>query len=67
MAQDILERLRFENEEKRVCEANKRADDLQREVDALRARAQHPQEDEHRRRIQQLTRSNIEWQEKLHR
>ena len=67
VAQDVLERLRFDNEEKRVAEANKRADDLQRELDVLRSRMQRPQQNEEKRKLQQVTRENIDLQDKLHR
>jgi len=67
VAQDFLERLRFDNEEKRVAEANRRADELQKELDFLRSRIQHPQNNEDKNKLQQVTRENINLQEKLHR
>ena len=65
VAQDFLERLRFDNEEKRVAEANRRADELQRELDVLRSRMQQPQSNEEKKKLQQVTRENIDLHQKL--
>ncbi|XP_076812231.1 uncharacterized protein LOC143459131 isoform X1 [Clavelina lepadiformis] len=68
-AQEVLERLRFENEEKRVAEANRRAESLQRELDVLRQRmtVQQPSVDHKEKEFQQSVRDNIELHTQLQR
>lgn len=69
-AHQILERLRVENEEKRVAEANERAFALEQELNILKSKMTNPSgPDSSRRRkeLQDSVRENIKLQEELQR